>query len=220
MEGLMRTKTRWWAGAVVLLFGLFVAYLAQERRRPASDPGSERGHEFESQGEAIAAARGARQLLPPLGLGIRPNWQVSTGRSPITDDITVQWVTSSRNEIEDEEGTFRPTLVLRCEGRELEVSVVTGRAAKRLPGFEDEHAVTIRFGESPARDVRVRSRFERRVLLLEPAADVIREMLQSDKLLFSFTSLSRWLAPQAMEMSFDLSGLRDAVPELNETCSL
>jgi hypothetical protein len=100
------------------------------------------------------------------------------------------------------------------------VSVVTGRPARRLPGFEDEHAVTIRFGESPARDVRVRSRFESRVLLLEPAADLIREMLGSDRLLFSFTSISQWLAPQAMEMSFDLSGLRDAVPELNETCSL
>jgi hypothetical protein len=212
----MRTGTRWGWGAAVVLLGLFFAYLAQERRRP----GSETGHEFESQDEAVAAARGARQVLPLVGLGVQPNWQVSTLRSPITDVITVQLVTSSRNEIEDEEGTFRPTLVLRCEGRELEVSVVTGRPARRLPGFEDEHAVTIRFGESPARDVRVRSRFESRVLLLEPAADLIREMLGSDRLLFSFTSISQWLAPQAMEMSFDLSGLRDAVPELNETCSL
>lgn len=216
----MRTGTRWGWGAAVVLLGLFFAYHAQEGRRPASDLGSETGHEFESQGEAVAAARGARQLLPPIGLGVRTNWQVSTSRSPITDDVTVQLVTSSKNEIEDEEGTFRPTLVLRCEGRELEVSVVTGRPAKQLPGFENEHAVTIRFGENPARNVRVRSRFERRVLLLEPAADVIREMLQNDRLLFSFTPPSLWLAPQAMEMSFDLSGLRDAAPELNETCSL
>ncbi len=216
----MRPGTRWWWGAAVIPLGLFFAYLAQERRHPASDLGSETGHGFESRGEAVAAARGAQRLLPHVGRGIRPNWQVSTSRSLIDDDITVQLVTSSRNEIEDEEGTFRPVLVLRCEGRELEVSVVTGRPAKRLPGFEDEHAVTIRFGESPARDVRVRSRFERRVLLLEPAADVIREMLRSDRFLFSFTSRSLWLASQAMEMSFDLSGLRDAIPELNETCSL
>ena len=216
----MRTGTRWGWGAAVVLLGLFFAYNAQEGRRPASDLGNATGHEIASQGKAVAAARGERQLLPPAGLGVQTNWQVSTSRSPITDDVTVQLVTSSRNEIEDEEGTFRPTLVVRCEGRELEVSVVTGRPARRLPGFEDEHAVTIRFGESPARDVRVRSRFESRVLLLEPAADLIREMLGSDRLLFSFTSISQWLAPQAMEMSFDLSGLRDAVPELNETCSL
>jgi hypothetical protein len=216
----MRTGTRWWWGAAVILLGLFVAYLAQERRRPASDLGSETGHEFESQSEAVAAARGARQLMPPAGLGVRPNWQVSTSRSPITDDVTVQLVTSSRNEIEDEEGAFRPTLVLRCEGRELEVSVVTGRPAKRIPGFEDEHAVTIRFGGSSARDVRARSKFQRRVLLLEPPADVVREMLESERLVFGFTSVSQWLVPRTMEMSFDLSGLRDVAPELNESCSI
>jgi len=216
----MRIGTRWGWGAALIFFFLVSVYLVQERRRPASDRGSETGQEFESQGEAVATARGGRQLLPSVGLGVQTNWQVSSSRSPITDDVTVQLVTSSRNEIEDEEGTFRPTLVLRCEGRELEVSVVTGRPAKRLPGSGEEHAATIRFGESPARDVRVRSRFETRVLLLEPAADVIREMLGSDTLLFSFTPLSLWMAPRAMEMSFDLSGLRDAVPELNETCSL
>ena len=183
-------------------------------------PGERDGNEIRIPGRGGRRCAGRTATPPPVGLGARTNWQVSTSRSPIDDDIAVQLATSSKNEIEDEEGTFRPTLVLRCEGHELEVSVVTGRPARQLPGFEDEHTVTIRFGESPARDVRARSRFESRVLLLEPAADVIREMLQSDTLSFSFTPLSLWPAPQAVEMSFDLAGLRDAVPELNETCAI
>lgn len=212
----MKSSTRWWAGAAVLVSGLAFASLAQERRRPESE--TRRG--FETQGEVDAAARGEREHLPPLGLGARANWQVSTSRSPISDDVTIQLTTSSRDPIEDEKGTFRPTLVLRCAEHELEVSIVTGRPAKSLPGLEDEHAVTIRFGESSARDVRVRSRFERRVLLLEPADDVVREMLESDSLVFRFTSVSQWLVPRTLEMSFDLAGLRDASPELSESCSI
>ena len=216
----MRTETRWRWGAGVILFGLFFAHLAPERGHAASDPGSEAANELESRDEDVAAAPGARQDLPPAGLGTPSNWQVYTGGSSITDDVTVELVTSSENQIKDKQGDFRPTLVLRCEGRELEVSVVTGLPAKRLPDSENEHAVSVRFGDSSARDVRVRSKFERRVLLLEPPGDLIREMLQNERLVFSFTSVSQWLVPRTMEMSFDLSGLSDVAPELNESCSL
>jgi hypothetical protein len=213
----MNTGTRVWLGAVVL-FGLVFAYLAQEYRQPPGDPGSEPAREFESPSEVVAAARADEPLPPPVGLRILAHWQVSTCRAPITGDVTVQLVTSSRNPIEHPDGTFRPTLVLRCGESGLEASVVTGVPARRLPGFHDEHAVTLRFGEDPARDVRVRSRFEKRVLLLEPAADVIREMLRNDRLVLSFTPLSP--ARRPTEMRFDLSGLRDAVPELGGTCAV
>jgi hypothetical protein len=216
----VRSETQWRWGAGILFFGLFVAYTAPERGQAASDPGSESAHEIESRDENVAGAEGGRQGLPPVELGTSSNWQVYTGRSSSTDDATVELVTSSENAIEDKEGTFRPTLILRCEGRELEVSVVTGLPAKRLPDTEDEHAVSVRFGESSARDIRVRSKFERRVLLLEPPADLIREMLESDRLVFSFTSVSEWLVPRTMEMSFRLSGLRDVAPELSASCSL
>ena len=73
----MRTGTRWGWGATGVLLCLFVAYLVQERRRP----GSEMAIEFESRGEEVAAAGGARQLLPGVGLGAQRNWQVSTSRS-------------------------------------------------------------------------------------------------------------------------------------------
>lgn len=216
----MRTRTRWWYGAAIILSGLFFAYLGTERRRPAGVLESERESELEPGGDAVPVARGAEQPLPSSGLGAGTNWQVLASRSPNTGEVTIQLVTSATNEIEDKGGSFRPTLSLRCQGRELEVSVVTGRPAIDLPGFEDQHAVTIRFGESPARDLRVRSRFERMVLLLEPAADLIREMLHSDRLLFSFTSVSQWQVPKEMEMSFDLRGLSDVAPDLKESCPL
>jgi hypothetical protein len=216
----MRTETRWWRAAGGILFGLFFAHLAPERGHAASDPGSEAAHEFESRDEDVAAAPGARQDPPPVELSVPSNWQIYTGRSSISGDVTVQLVTSSENQIEDKGATFRPTLVLRCEGRELEVSVVTGLPTGRLHDSEDEHSVSIRFGESPAREIRVRSRFERRVLLLDHPADLIREMLDNQRLVFSFISVSQWLAPRITEMSFDLSGLGDVAPELNESCSL
>jgi hypothetical protein len=216
----MRTKTRWWYGAAIILSGLFFAYLGMERRRPASAFGSEREYELEPGDDAVPAARGAEPLLPSSGVGAGTNWQVLASRSPNSGEVTIQVVTSSTDEIEDKEGSFRPTLILRCQGRELEVAVVAGRPAMELPGFPDQHAATIRFGKSPARDLRVRSRFEQRVLLLEPPADLIREMLQSDRLRFSFTSVAQSLVPQAIEMSFDLRGLSDVAPDLQESCPL
>ena len=216
----MRTEASWRWILGVMLFGLFLALPAPERGQAASDPESGAALAPESRDEDVAAASGTRQDLPAAGLGTPSNWQVYRGRSPVSGAVTIELVTSSENPIRDKEETFRPTLDLRCEGPKLEVSVVTGLAARRMPDSENEHAVSLRFGEGSARTVLVRSRFERRVLLLEPPGEMVREMLDNQQLVFGFTSVSQWLAQRRVEMTFDLRGLRDLVPELTETCSL
>lgn len=199
----MRADTLWRWGTVGVVSGLCVAFIACERGSPPADAGTR-----------LAAPPAADGSPPLASVGAPATWMVSATRSPITGQQTVSLKTSSRNVIGDPQASFRPTLMIRCEGQELEIFVVTGLAASQEHAADGAYGVGLRFGDAPARELRIRPEFENRSLRLEPAAELLREMRENDAFEFRYTSRLAGVA----RMSFDLRGLRDVVSELDQAC--
>lgn len=147
---------------------------------------------------------------PPVG----GKWDVSTDTSSFDDSSTVVLSLDAERPIEGFLESYRPTLILRCQERQIEAYVVTGMAADVEAGNFDGATVRIRLDDAAAETLNTGRSTDDKALFFENAPQLINRLAQADRLLFSFTPYNASPA----ETSFDLRGLDEVLPQLRTAC--
>lgn len=142
-------------------------------------------------------------------------WTIHTEKSAFDDSTTVLLYVDAENDIEGPLGTFRPTLIARCQEGEPDVLIIVGMQPDVELGI-DGATVRLRFDDTkPYEAVAIRSTAND-TLFLPDVKDHIGALTNHDTLLFEFTPFNA--NPQ--EMTFDIRGFSYVVQTLLDECPL
>lgn len=147
---------------------------------------------------------------PPVG----GKWDVSTDTSSFDDSSTIVLSLEAERQIEGFLKSYLPTLILRCQEREIEAYIVTGMAADVEEGNYDGATVRIRLDDSPAETLNTGRSTDDEALFFENAPQLISRLERAERLLFQFTPFNA----SPTETSFDLRGLSEVLPQLRAAC--
>ena len=161
-----------------------------------------------------AATRTAAPTRTPTPPPIGGKWDVSTETSSFDDSPTVVLNLDAERAVEGFLKSYLPTLILRCQEREIEAYIVTGMAADVEPGNYDGATVRIRLDDAATEMRNTGRSTDDEALFFENAAQLISRLEQADRLLFQFTPFNASPA----ETSFDLRGLSEVLPQLRAAC--
>jgi type VI secretion system protein VasI len=160
-------------------------------------------------------------------------WQVKEERSPMDDSQTVVLTLDSENVVQGPLGTFKPSLIVRCQQKKTAIYVVTGMAASIEEDVEggpsDFHKVGIRLDDAPAIYSHWGESNDHRTLFAsdlisdargEPSAfsggaiKFAKELSQASALTFQFTPFDG----TTQIARFDLRGLDPHLHKVAEAC--
>jgi hypothetical protein len=126
---------------------------------------------------------------------------------------TVTFELEAENEVAVWMRRVRPTLAVRCLGRETEVYVVT-ESASSIESTPDKHTVRIGFDNQADVEQRWLDSAGHRELFSSDAATLASQIAQADKMRFSFTPFNS--AP--VTARFDVHGFASSLEIVTKTC--
>jgi type VI secretion system protein VasI len=151
----------------------------------------------------------------------------STTPQPATTPLTGKWETYSKTDSFtdkqiwfaslDAENTVTngttieiPTLMIRCNDKELDVYISTGLY---ISGYS-EYRLKWRFDQDEAVDRQLPLSDDGKAIFFKDSQEIIDTMLKKETLLIGFTPYNS--APT--EATFNLGGLSEAIKPINESC--
>ncbi|KAB8141850.1 hypothetical protein F8S13_17080 [Chloroflexia bacterium SDU3-3] len=141
-------------------------------------------------------------------------WDVSNDTSSFDDSPLVTLMLNSEEQFTNGLGKeIQPVLILRCKERYTEAYIVTGVPPDVESGNLDHASVRIRLDQQKAELINMGQSTDGKGLFF-PDAAIIDRMAKHERLLFSFTPFQQ----SPTEMSFDLRGLPDVLPQLRAAC--
>ncbi|MDP2314905.1 MAG: type VI secretion system-associated protein TagO [Pseudomonadota bacterium] len=141
-------------------------------------------------------------------------WRVTDETNPMDDSRTVVLTVKAAETFRYHTGASkRPTLVLRCKSRKLEVYINNDASADDA---WDGTRVKLRFDDKPLQRVSATESTSRDALFLSKPGPLLDQMAASNKMLYEFTPFSS--APALV--SFDVSGLGAKIAPLYEACGI
>lgn len=147
---------------------------------------------------------------PPIG----GKWRVTIESSSFDDSPLVVLSLRAERPVEGFLESYLPTLILRCQEREIDAYIVTGMTADLERGNSDGATVRIRLDDRPAEKLNTGRSTDDKALFFANAVEFISRLEQSERLLFGFTPFNA----SPTETSFDLRGLGEVLPQLREAC--
>lgn len=142
-------------------------------------------------------------------------WDVTNDTSSFDGSATVILSLRAESNVEGAFESYRPFLVLRCEEQQVDAFVDLGMTPDIETGNLDGATVRIRIDEGEARELNTARSTDDKAVFFENAAGLIDELAAGERLLFGFTPFRA--APA--ETTFDLRGLSDVLPQLQEACA-
>ncbi|WP_071674888.1 type VI secretion system-associated protein TagO [Nioella nitratireducens] len=154
---------------------------------------------------------------PPAAPPVETAWETRIERSDMTDDTNVYLTVQSNEPVHCGWGAGgHPTLYLRC--RENTTAVIFSTGCHMASGFGGYGQVTYRLDRNDPRERGFTESTNNRSLGLwrgGQAIPFIRDMFGHDTLRARMTPFSE----NAIEMTFDISGVEEAVTPLREACN-
>jgi type VI secretion system protein VasI len=142
-------------------------------------------------------------------------WQVSTGKSEFDNSTTVALSLKAESFIEGWLTTTLPTLVLRCQEREIDVYVNIGTQSNVEYGLYEKATVRVRFDQNQAFETVTNESTTGEALFFRDPHEMIIAMLRSNEMVFGFTPFN---ADPAVT-TFDLRGLKNVIEPLKQSCN-
>lgn len=142
-------------------------------------------------------------------------WQVSTSKSEFDNSTTVALSLEAENFIEGWLTTTLPTLVLRCQEKEIDVYVNIGTQSDVEYGLYEKATVRVRFDQNQAFETVTSESTTGEALFFQDPHEIIIAMLRSNEMVFGFTPFN---ADPAVT-TFDLRGLKNVIEPLKQSCN-
>src|SRR5262249_18558874 len=108
----------------------------------------------------------------------------------------------------------RPTLLIRCKEKQVEVYVDVGMEPDVESGNLDGATIRYRFDKEAAKTDIAGKSTDGKALFLEGPETYISAMLKHEQMVFGFTPFNA----NPAEMTFDLRGIDKAIVPLREAC--
>lgn len=141
-------------------------------------------------------------------------WDVSNDTSSFDDSPLVTLMLDSEEQFTNGLGKeIQPVLILRCKEHYTEAYIVTGVPPDVETGNLEHASVRIRLDQQKAELINMGQSTDSKALFF-PDAGIITRMAEHQQLLFSFTPFQQ----SPTEMTFDLRGLPDVLPQLRAAC--
>lgn len=142
-------------------------------------------------------------------------WQVATSKSEFDNSTTVALSLEAESFIEGWLTTTLPTLVLRCQEREIDVFINIGTQSDVEYGLYEKATVRVRFDQNQAFETVTSESTTGEALFFRDPYQMIIAMLRSNEMVFGFTPFN---ADPAVT-TFDLRGLKNVIEPLKQSCN-
>lgn len=156
-------------------------------------------------------AETATPTPPPIG----GKWDVTNDSSSFDGSATVILSLKADRDVEGQFERYRPALVLRCQEKQVEAYVDVGLIPDVEAGNLDGATVRIRIDDGEAQTLNTGRSTDDKALFFEDAGALIDQLAAGERLLFGFTPFRS----SPVETTFDLRGLGDVLPQLQEACA-
>lgn len=198
----MERKTLYWILGLTIVGLLILAAISSNRRSSNSA----------EDGSAVAAGK----------------WRMSESRSPMDDSLTVITSLDSEDNITGPVQSTRPTLIVRCKGKNTDVYLVTGVAASiersMIGDLKSYHTVRLRLDQADATVTAWDDSTDRRTLFLRSltldpmsyhdSIPFAKQLARANTLIIEFTPFD---SPPAT-IRFDLRGGEQHIKRVAEAC--
>jgi hypothetical protein len=142
-------------------------------------------------------------------------WQVFTSKSEFDNSTTVTLSLDAENYVEGWLTNTLPTLVLRCEEKEIDVFIDLGTSADVEYGLYDSATVRVRFDQNQAIEMVTNESTDNEALFFSDPYGMIISLLQNREMVFGFTPFNA----DPVVTKFDLQGLAAVIEPLKQSCS-
>jgi hypothetical protein len=141
------------------------------------------------------------------------SWIVSEEKSEMDGSPTVTLIQQGENEIQGWLESKRPSLVIRCQERKMDVYVNTGMQAS-IEGDLDQHTARIRIDDKPAFKQWWSESTDKNALFAPSPRPLARSLAKGRIMLFEFVPFQA--SPATTK--FDLHGLNELLPKVEAAC--
>ena len=140
-------------------------------------------------------------------------WSVSIGKSDMDGSATVVLNHEAESNIQGWLESKRPSLVIRCKEKHVDVYVDTGMTAS-VEGTDNEHTVRIRMDDKPAFTQSWSESTDGNALFAPSPRNLARNLSHGSTMLFEFVPFQA----NPVTAKFDLTGLDKLLPQVEAAC--